>query len=182
LTGDSGTNRWIRKIEIAMGTAPTTKSQRQEALSTIRPERTMPKPPPTPNVAEISPIATPTFSRGNSSLMIPKLRGKTAPPAPDSARKAISAQMFHASAQPMQPSAKIESEITSRRSLPCWSPSFPSSGVATEATRRNTVRTHVTHVAVVFSSRWSAGSAGTTIVCCSAKAVPAVVRIASVTL
>ena len=31
----------------------------------------MPSPPPTPKTADTSPIATPTFSGGNSSRMIP---------------------------------------------------------------------------------------------------------------
>ena len=52
-------------------TAPMMKSQRHEALSTITPESTIPKPPPIPKTADTSPIATPTFSRGNSSRMIP---------------------------------------------------------------------------------------------------------------
>ena len=72
--------------------------------------------------------------------------------------------------------------MTSIRSLPCWSPSLPSSGVATEALSKKIVSTHVAHACVVSNSRWKTGSAGKTIVCCSAKAVPAMVRIASVTL
>ena len=71
LMGDSGTKRCTSTTAAAMLTAPTMKSQRHETLSTISPERTIPKPPPIPNTAEISPIATPTFSRGNSSRMIP---------------------------------------------------------------------------------------------------------------
>ncbi len=55
-------------------------------------------------------------------------------------------------------------------------------GVATAATSRKTVSTQVTHVVVVPRSRWRIGSAGTTIVCCSANAVHASARIASVTL
>ena len=142
----------------------------------------MPKPPPTPKTAEMSPIPTVTFSRGNSSLMIPKLSGKIAPPAPCTARNAISDQMFHAKIAATQPTKNTARLITSSRSLPYWSPSLPSTGVATDATSRKTVSTHVTHVVVVCRSRCSAGNAGMTIVCCSAYAVPPRVRIASVTL
>ena len=90
--------------------------------------------------------------------------------------------MFHASAAPTQPASEHKSVIVSSRSLPYWSPSLPSTGVATDATSRKTVSTHVTHVVVVCRSRCSAGNAGMTIVCCSAYAVPPRVRIASVTL
>ena len=114
--------------------------------------------------------------------MIPKLSGKTAPPAPETARKAISDPMFRATAQPIAADEEDARLITSSRSLPYWSPSLPSSGVATEATSRNTVSTHVTQVVVVSSSCWSVGSAGMTIVCCSANAVAGDVRMASVTL
>ena len=41
-------------------------------------------------------------------------------------------------------------------------------GVETDATSRSTVSTHVTQVVVVCKSRCSVGSAGITIVCCSA--------------
>ena len=71
LIGDSGTYLCTRIAAAAMLTAPTMKSQRHDRWSTISPERTIPKPPPIPNTAEISPIATPTFSGGNSSRMIP---------------------------------------------------------------------------------------------------------------
>jgi hypothetical protein len=101
---------------------------------------------------------------------------------PASARNAISDQMFHATAQPTQPARKSERLITSSRSFPYWSPSFPRTGVATDATSRKTVSTHVAQVVVVSSSRWITGSAGTTIVCWNANAVPASASAASVTL
>jgi hypothetical protein len=41
-------------------------------------------------------------------------------------------------------------------------------GVATDAVRRNAVKTKDTAVVEVPSSSWMAGSAGATIVCCSA--------------
>ena len=52
--------------------------------------------------------------------------------------------------------------------------------MSTAADSRNPVITHVTHVVDASSSRWSSGSAGTTIVCWSAYAVAASVRIARV--
>ena len=158
------------------------KSQRHERLSTIRPESTIPKPPPTPNTALTRPIPTPTFSGGNSSRMIEKANGKTAAPSPDTARNAISDQMSQATAHPTHPARNSPRLIVSSRSFPYWSPSLPRIGVATEATSRNTVSTQVIHVVVVCRSRCRAGSAGITIVCWSAKAVPAVARIASVKL
>ena len=82
-TGDSGTNRLTKSTAIATPIAPTTNSQRQLRWSTITPESTSPSPPPTPNTAESSPMPTFIRSGGNSSRMIPKLRGNTAPPAPE---------------------------------------------------------------------------------------------------
>ena len=132
------------------------------------PERTRPSPPPIANTAETVPTATPTLSSGNSSLMIAKLSGKTAPPVPCTMRNPIRNQMFGARAAPTQPTKKMPRLIRSSRSLPYWSPSLPSSGVATDAVSRNPVRSQVTQPVVVCRSSRSAGSAGTTIVCWSA--------------
>ena len=133
-----------------------------------------------PKTADSRPI--PTFMRagGNSSRMIPKLSGKTAPAAPDTMRKAISVQMSGANAQPMQPTRNAANEKTSTRSFPNRSPSFPRIGVRTADARRKPVMTHVTHVVDASSSRCSSGRAGTTIVCWSAYAVAAKVRTPSV--
>ena len=67
----------------------------------------------------MAPIAVPLRSFGNSSLMIAKLSGNTAPPAPWTILKAISDQMFQAAAAPMQPARKMRRLIISSRSLPC---------------------------------------------------------------
>src|SRR5205823_460648 len=149
----------------AIAIEPTMKSHRQLAWSVIRPPNTIPNPPPTPKTADTRPIPTPTFSGGNSSRMIANDSGNTAAPAPAIARNAISDQMFHAAALPTQPARKITSESASIRSLPYWSPSLPRIGVATDATSRKIVSTQVTQFVVVCRSRWSVGSAGTTIVC-----------------
>ncbi len=108
--------------------------------------------------------------------MIPKLSGKIAPAEPETTRNRISVQMSGAAAHPMQPTRKIASDSTSSRSFPNRSPSFPRIGVSTAADSRKPVSTHVTHVVDASSSRWSAGSAGTTIVCWSAYAAAASVR------
>ncbi len=148
----------------------------------ITPESASPRPPPTPNTAEIAPIAVPTFSGGNSSLMIANASGKTAAPQPWRIRHPIRAPMFHAKIAQTLPVRKIEREITSIRSLPYWSPSLPKSGVATEAESRKPVSSHADQAAVVSNSCWRIGSAGMIIVCCSANAIPARIRTPSVML
>jgi hypothetical protein len=182
LIGDSGTNRWTSTTATAMPTAPITKSQRHERWSTISPERTRPSPPPTANTDETAPTATPTFSGGNSSLMIEKLSGNTAAPVPCSTRHAIKTPTFGAKIAATLPRKKMPRLITSNRSLPCWSPSFPSSGVVTDAESRNPVSSHVAHAVLVSNSCCSTGSAGMIIVCWSANATPARISTASVTL
>ena len=62
-----------------------------------------PTPPPTPRTADTRPIATLWRSGGNSSRMIAKLSGKTAPPTPWTARNTISEAMFHAKIAPIEP-------------------------------------------------------------------------------
>ena len=150
--GDSGTNRCTSASERATGIEPSRKSSRHEKWSTITPERTIPKPPPTPNTAESRPIPTLTFSGGNSSRMIAKLSGKSAPPAPETTRNAISDQMFHANAAPRQPARKSPRLTSSIRSLPNWSPSLPRIGVVTAAETRNPVSTHVVHAVLAPNS------------------------------
>ncbi len=158
------------------------KSQRHERWSTITPESTIPNPPPTPKTAESRPIPTFIFSGGNSSRMIAKLSGKSAPPAPERTRNAISDQMSHASAAPMQPARKSPRLTSSSRSLPNWSPSRPRRGVATAAETRKPVSTQVVQAVLVPNSSLNVPSAGNTIVCCRANALPASVRMPSVTL
>jgi hypothetical protein len=114
--------------------------------------------------------------------MIANESGKTAPPKPWRQRHAISDHTFHAKIAATQPTKKTARLITSRRSFPYWSPSFPSIGVATADTSRNPVRNHVAHAVVVCRSCCKLGSAGTIIVCCSEKARPASERIARVRL
>ncbi len=100
--------------------------------------------------------------------MIAKLSGKTAPPTPCSARQAISDQMLPANDAPTQPTKNTERLISSTRSLPYWSPSFPSSGVETAEVSRKAVKSQAAQAVVVCRSRWNTGSAGITIVCWTA--------------
>ena len=82
------------------------------------------------------PIAPATRSRGNSSRMIPKASGKTAPPTPCSTRAAIITAIELVSAATSDPAVSAISTITSMRSLPNMSPRRPSTGVATDALSR----------------------------------------------
>jgi hypothetical protein len=133
-----------------------------------------------PNVALITPIPVGTRSGGNSSLMIPKESGKTAAASPCTARPAISIPIECDSAQMTEPNPNTTSEPTSIRSLPNMSPRRPTIGVATDAVSRKAVKTNDTPVVDVPSSFWIAGSAGATIVCCSAIESAAMSRTASV--
>ena len=65
---------------------PSQKIESMPRLSTSTPLMTRPAPPPIPNIAEIVPMPVATFSRGNSSRMIPIASGRIAPPMPWTAR------------------------------------------------------------------------------------------------
>ena len=151
-------------------------------MSTISPESTIPKPPPTPQTAESRPIPTFTLSAGNSSRMIAKLSGKSAPPAPETTRNAISDQRLQANEAATQPARKSPRLISSSRSLPNWSPRRPRIGVSTAPETRKPVRIQVVQAVLEPNASWNVRSAGKTIVCWSENAAPARVRIASVTL
>ena len=135
-----------------------------------------------PKTAETAPTAAPTFSRRE---LVPDDREAEredgAAGALDDAGgdERADVQREGRAEQPTQEDAEA---MTSSRSLPYWSPSFPSSGVATDAKSRKPVSSQVAQAVVVSNSSWSTGSAGTIIVCWSAKAMPAKTRIASVTL
>lgn len=134
--GDGGTATRTSTMATSPITAPTTNSTRHEAWSTISPLITRPRPPPTPSMAEIRPIATPIRRGGISSRMIEKHSGYTAPPTPWIARNTIRDAMSHAKIESTDPRVKIASVTSSMRSLPCWSPRRPSRGVATDALSR----------------------------------------------
>ena len=119
----------------------------------IGPASTIPSPPPIPRIAEIRAIPCATRARGNSSRMIPKARGKIAPPAPWMTRARIITVMLLASAASSVPQASTSNVATSVCSLPNMSPSRPTIGVSTEALRRYAVSTQAPSVADACSSR-----------------------------
>ena len=86
--------------------------------------------------AEIAPTAPATFSRGNSSRMIPNASGSTPPPTPWTTRATIITVRLVASAASRQPSASALSARTNIRFLPVMSPSRPRIGVKIDADSR----------------------------------------------
>jgi len=91
-TGDSGTNRQVKTPAATITISGIQNSQCQLRCCRITPEPTIPNPPPTPRVADSSPMLPATFSRGNSSRTMPKASGKMPPAAPWSARPTITRQ------------------------------------------------------------------------------------------
>ena len=73
-TGDSGTHSQISAAAPSTGAPPITNSHCQLRFSTMKPLPTRPSPPPMPNTDDMTPIATPTRSGGNSSRMIPNAK------------------------------------------------------------------------------------------------------------
>ncbi len=107
-TGDSGTNRQAQIAASTMITSGTQKSQCQLRCSTMTAPATIPTPAPTPRIADIRPMLPATFSRGNSSRMIPNASGKIPPPAPCTTRAMISTGSEPASAATSVPTARID--------------------------------------------------------------------------
>ena len=68
--------------------------------------------------------------------MIAKVSGKTAPPTPWIARNTMSEPTFQAKIAATEPTRNTARLITISFALPCWSPSRPMSGVATEPVSR----------------------------------------------
>ena len=96
----------------------------------------MPRPPPIPTRAEIIAMPCAIRSFGNSSRMIEKASGNTAPPMPWITRAAVISAIVDDSAASSVPRARIQSVITSIFFLPNMSPSRPTIGVATQALSR----------------------------------------------
>ena len=113
-----------------------------------------------PNTDDITPIARPIFSGGNSSRMIPNASGKVAAPVPWSTRQATSQPRESPAAAPNEPRPKIVRHTTSSRFLPYMSPSLPSSGVSTEELNKKPVTSHVVSSCDVPNSWRKNGSAG----------------------
>ncbi len=77
-----------------------------------------------------------TFSRGNSSRMIPNDSGKMPPATPCKTRATISSGSESASPASTVPAASTTSVHTSTRSLPNMSPKRPRIAVPTDAESR----------------------------------------------
>ena len=174
--GEGGTKRCTA---YATGSAImlTQNSQSRLTWSTISPESGNPMPPPIPNTALMIAMPLATWSRGNVSRMIPNASGNTPPATPCSTRPAISTSIVGASALITAPIEKMIMIAVSTRPLPYRSPSLPAIGVAIDALTRKPVSTQLTALGDASNSCASAGSAGTTSVCESAKAMPAPVSV-----
>ncbi len=135
-TGDSGTSSQVATAAATMMMPGMMNSQCQLRWETIGPATVIPRPLPTAMIEADSPMAPATFSRGNSSRMIPKARGRTPPPAPWIRRATISSAMELETAARAVPAASAPRVTTSIRSLPNTSPMRPRIGVNTEAESR----------------------------------------------
>ena len=100
------------------------------------PARTMPSPAPMPRIDEMIPMPVETRAAGNSSRMMPKARGKTAPPAPWMTRPTSITGNVEARALSSVPTERMTSTTTRLFSLPTMSPTRPTIGVAIAALRR----------------------------------------------
>ena len=111
-------------------------SQCQLSAFTIGPASTIPRLPPTAVSAARMPTAPATFSRGNSSRMIPNPSGSVPPPSPWIARATIITPRLGATAASTDPTARPASAVTKTHFLPIMSPTRPRIGVMTEADSR----------------------------------------------
>lgn len=96
----------------------------------------------------------------NSSRMMPKDSGNSAPPMPWTTRATISTPMVGASAASRHPSSTATRTATRVRFLPIRSPTRPRIGVKTEADSRYAVITQVAVDWEVSSACWTVGRAG----------------------
>ena len=137
-------------------------SQCQFRCSSISPPTTSPRPPPTPRMADISPMLPATRSGGNSSRAIEYDSGKMPPATPWMTRATISTGSAPDSAPSRVPAASVSRVHTSSRCLPYMSPSLPMIAVPTEAESRKPVSSQVTPVSLACRLCCSVGSAGIT--------------------
>ena len=84
----------------------------------------------------MAPTAPGTLSWGNSSRMMPKVRGTTPPPMPWIARATSITLIESARAASSDPTARAPSAATNTRLLPIMSPTRPRMGVKIEADSR----------------------------------------------
>lgn len=124
------------------------------------PAATRPTPPPAAITADRLLMLGPTSAAVNSSRMMPKDSGNSAPPMPWTTRAMISTPMEGASAASRQPSVTVTRTATRVRFLPTRSPTRPRIGVKTDADSRYAVITQVTVDCEVCIACWTVGRAG----------------------
>lgn len=107
------------------------------------PAATTPTPPPAAMTAERLLMLGLTSSAANSSRMMPKESGNSAPPMPWITRATMSMPIVGASAASRQPSVSATRTATRVRFLPMRSPTRPRIGVKMEAESRYAVITQV---------------------------------------
>ena len=137
-------------------------SQCQFRCSSMSPPTTSPRPPPTPRMADISPMLPATRSAGNSSLAIPNASGKMPPATPWMTRATMSIASEADRAASRVPAASVSRVHTSSRCLPYMSPSLPMIAVPMEADSRKAVSSQVTPVSLAFRLCCRVVSAGIT--------------------
>ncbi len=171
--GDSGMKRQAQAAATSMIGSGIQNSQCQFRCSSMSPPTTSPRPPPTPRMADISPMLPATRSAGNSSLAIPNASGKMPPATPWMTRATMSIPSDVDRAASSVPAASVSSVHTSSRCLPYMSPSLPMIAVPTDADSRNPVSSQVTPVSLACRSCCRVGSAGITAELSTAYVTPA---------
>ena len=122
----------------------------------------------------MTPMAPATRSAGNSSRMIPKARGKMAPPVPWITRPTSITGRLVASALSKDPTVRAISTATMIFSLPSMSPTRPRIGVAMAALSRYAVSNQLAPLSDVCNVCSSWGMAGMISDCSRLKASAAV--------
>ena len=132
----SGTTRITATTARQMTKKGIQNSQWYESTERIGPERTMPRPPPMPRIAEVMAMPPATLWRGNSSRMMAYESGKTAPPMPWMARPAIIGPSEEESAAISEPTPSAATATMKTFFLPNMSPRRPAIGVTIDALSR----------------------------------------------
>src|SRR5215469_8128673 len=156
-------------------------SQCQLRCSSMSPPTTRPRPPPTPRIADISPMLPAIRSAGNSSRAIANASGKMPPATPWMTRATISVGSDSDRAASSVPAESTTRVHTNSRCLPYMSPSLPMIAVPIDADSRNPVSSQVTPVSLACRSCCNVGSAGITAELSTAYTAPASDRTARIT-
>ena len=180
-TGDSGTKMKVATVAPSAITKGSQNSQWYDRCSRIGPASRMPPPTPSPKMADSTPMAPATRSGGNSSRMMPKARGKTAPAAPWMTRPTSMIVSDVASALTSVPTLSAISTMTIIFFLPVVSPRRPRMGVAMAALSRYAVSNQLALSSEVCKVCSSWGMAGMISDCNRLNASAAVARTTKVT-